>query len=119
MEGSFDRAHTRPAATCDVRRPARELGGAALAVALRLSGWLTVNALVTLGCLTLLFLAIGGFSVSGAMVQLANLSTRYVAADAARQTEFNTILLVGCTLFFCGTAFFRRAPLARALEEIK
>lgn len=97
----------------------RQLAPGLLAALLRFAGWLAVNALVTLGCLMLVFLAIGSFTVGGTMLQLANLSTRYVAADAARQSEFNTILLVGCTLFFCGTAFFRRALLARALEEIK
>lgn len=90
-----------------------------LAVSLGLLGWVTVNLLCTLGCLMIVFLAIGSFTVSGTMLQLANLSTRYVAADVGRQSEFNTILLVGGTLLFCATAFFRRAALARALEEIK
>lgn len=88
-----------------------------LVVGLRLAGWLAVNVLCALGCLTIVFLAIGSFTVSGTMLQLANLSTRYVAADLGRQSEFNTILLVGGTLFFCATAFFRRATLARALQE--
>lgn len=90
-----------------------------LAVSLRLLGWVAVNVLCALGCLLIVFLAIGGFTLGGTMHQLANLSTRYVAADVGRQSEFHTILLVGGALFFCATAFFRRASLARALVESK
>ena len=97
----------------------RHLTPGLLAALLRLSGWLAVNALCSLGCLMLVFLAIGSFTIEGTMLQLSNLTTRYVAADIARQSSFNTILLVGSSMFFFATGFFRRASAARALEEIK
>jgi hypothetical protein len=90
-----------------------------LAACLRLSGWIAVNALCAMGCIALVFFAIGSFSIAGTMLQLANLATRYVSADPGRRGEFNTIVIVGLALFFVATAFFRRASGARALEEIK
>jgi hypothetical protein len=92
---------------------------AVLAFMLRLSGWLAVNALCALGCVAVVFIAIGSFTIEGTMLQLSNLTTRYVAADIDRQSSFNTILLVGSGLFFFAASFFRRASGARALEEIK
>lgn len=90
-----------------------------LAIGLRLTGWLAVNALAALGLVALAFFAIGSFSLSGTMLQLSNLTTRYVAADAARRGQFDTILIVAALLAFAGLSFFRRAGCARSFHLTK
>ncbi len=100
-----------------MKRPRRSMNwGALAAAALRLSGWLAVNVLAAAGAVALVLFAIGSFSLPQTMVQLANLADRYVAADAARQGQFNHIVLFGFAAAFVGSAFFRRAGLARAFE---
>jgi hypothetical protein len=90
--------------------------GAIAAATLRLTGWLVVNVLAAAGAVALILFAIGSFSLPQTMVQLANLADRYVAADAARRGQFNHIVLFGFAAAFVGSAFFRRAGLARAFE---
>lgn len=68
--------------------------GGPLALALRLTGWLALNLLAASGMLAILVLAIGNFRLKGMMLQLANLATRYVAASAARQEQFNLVVAV-------------------------
>ncbi|MBN9142430.1 MULTISPECIES: hypothetical protein [unclassified Novosphingobium] len=67
--------------------------GAAVAQGIQLAAWLAFNLLAALGFLALAALAIGSFTLDGLMLQLANLATRYVAANAARQAQFNEILI--------------------------
>lgn len=55
-------------------------------------GFAAVTLLMTWGIFVLFFLAIGGLSLDGMMHQLANLSTRYVAADSARIDQFKLIV---------------------------
>lgn len=86
--------------------------GGPVARVLQFAAWLGVTLLAALGFLTLAALAIGSFRLDGLMLQLANLSTRYVAASAARQAQFNEILIgafgVSVLIFSllrCGSAF--------------
>jgi len=78
----------------DHRLPANTLRwGDLVARVLQLAAWLGITLLAALGFLALAALAIGSFHLDGLMLQLANLSTRYVAASAARQEQFNEILI--------------------------
>jgi hypothetical protein len=81
---------------------------AGAAAGLRLTGWLAVNVLTAMGLVALVAVAIGNFTFAGTMAQLANLSGRYVAADAARQGQFNLILASAAVLAFVATSYFRR-----------
>lgn len=74
--------------------------GGPLALALRLAGWLALNLLAACGMLASLVLAIGNFRFEGLMLQLANLATRYVAASAARQEQFNLVVAVAFGVAF-------------------
>ncbi|MET0373472.1 MAG: hypothetical protein ABW128_04345 [Rhizorhabdus sp.] len=71
-------------------------------------GFIATTLLMTWGIFVLFFLAIGGLSLDGMMHQLANLSTRYVAADAGRIDQFK--LVVGGVHMAVALAliFFRR-----------
>jgi len=83
--------------------------------ALHLSGWLAVNALAAAGIIGSIAFAIGSFSLPLTMAQLANLADRYVAANAARQGQFDHIVIWGFAAAMLGVSFFRRAGFARAL----
>ena len=84
---------------------------------LRLAGWLAVNSLIALGLLSLAAFTIGSFSLDLTMHHLANLSTRYMAADLARQSQFSGIVLMIVIGGFAATAFFRRHSLRYALTQ--
>lgn len=91
--------------------------GFLLYAGLHILGFLAVILLMTWGVMVLFFLAIGGFSLDGMMHQLANLSGRYIAADAARTGQFKLIvgaaqLAVAATIIF----FRRHAILPRGRE---
>ena len=93
--------------------------GAGLAIGLRLLGWFTVTILSTLGCVAVVAIAIGSFSFDGTMLQLSNLSSRFVAADAGRQAQFeHIVLLVFCAILTL-IAFFRRASMIAAIYSEK
>jgi uncharacterized membrane protein (UPF0182 family) len=79
-----------------------------LYVALHILGFLAVTLLMTWGVMVLLFLAIGGFSLDGIMHQLANLSGRYIAADAARTGQFKVIVGAAQLVVAAAIIFFRR-----------
>lgn len=55
---------------------------------LHLFGFTLSSLLISWGLFFLFFLAIGGFSIDGMMHQLANMASRYVAADPARIASF-------------------------------
>lgn len=91
--------------------------GFLLYAGLHILGFLAVTLLMTWGVMAAFFLAIGGFSLDGMMHQLANLSRRYIAADAARTGQFK--LIVGAVQLVVAGAiiFFRRhAILPRGRE---
>jgi len=93
--------------------------GAIIAATLRLLGWLAVNALTAAGIMALVTFALGSFSLRLTMVQLANLADRYVVAGAARQSQFDHIVLWGFAALFTGVSFFRRAGLAAAFSPVE
>ena len=81
------RSWARRSAAARRKQAAQDL----LVIALRLSGWLATSALATLGIATLFFLVLGGFTLDGLMLQLDNLASRFVAADASRRGQFAAI----------------------------
>jgi len=91
--------------------------GLVAANGLRLSGWLAVNALVALGLLAAITGALGGFSLRGTILQLANLAAHFETAPPARQHDFGVLIAALWSAGFAGTGFFRRASLLRALEQ--
>ena len=91
-------------------------GQDAIVVALRLSGWLATTGLATLGVVTLFFVLLGSLTLSGTMLQLDNLATRFLAADAARQAQFQSIVFAALGGAFVLIAFFRRASLRAAFD---
>ena len=91
-------------------------GQDAMAVALCLIGWFATTGLATLGVATLFFVLLGSFTLSGTMLQLDNLTARFLAADAARQAQFQTIVFTVLGGAFVLIAFFRRASLRSAFE---
>jgi hypothetical protein len=101
-----------------VKRPSPPLNwGAIAAAALRITGWLAVNALAAAGIVALAMFALGSFSLPLTMAQLANLADRYIVASSARQEQFDHIVAYLFALAFVVVAFFRRAGLARSLED--
>jgi Zn-dependent protease len=79
-----------------------------LYILLHTIGFLAVTLLMTWGAFVLLFVAIGGFSLDGMMHQLANLSTRYVAAEASRTADFKVLVAVLHLIVAGVIIFFRR-----------
>lgn len=88
---------------------------AILATMLRLAGWGLVTLLTALGIITMLALVLGGFSLEGTMVQLDNLASRYVAADAERTAQFDRLLIGTFAMALFVSAFARRGSLAAIL----
>lgn len=93
-------------------------GQDALFVALRLAGWGATTLLAALGMGLLVFLALGGFTFAGLVMQLGNLASRFSAADAARRGEFEAIVLAIFVIVVALTCFFRRASLRAAFIPI-
>lgn len=104
------RSWARRSAAARRKQAAQDL----LVIALRLSGWLATSALATLGIATLFFLVLGGFTLDGLMLQLDNLASRFVAADASRRGQFAAISFGVMLTGFVLIAFFRRASLISA-----
>lgn len=91
-------------------RTIRDARGYMLFFSLHVTGLLASTLLISWGLIVLFFLAIGGFSVDGAMHHLANLADRYVEADANRVTGFKVALgIVQITL--AGAVLFMRRHL--------
>jgi hypothetical protein len=90
--------------------------GGSLALALRLIGWLALNLLGASGMLAILVLAIGNFRFEGLMLQLANLATRYVAASAARQEQFNLVVAVAFGVAFLILCLLRCSSVLAMIE---
>ena len=80
--------------------------------ALRLSGWLALTLLATLGLYTVFFMALGAFSAEGFFAHLANLSVRFGDADPARQTLFVRQLAVATLILFLAVSAARYRSLA-------
>jgi len=88
----------------------------ALLVGLRLAGWLATSVMATLGVATLFFVLLGSFTLPGTMLQLDNLASRYLEADAARRAQFHAIICVVLGSSFALISFFRRASLRAAFD---
>ncbi|MGB3470901.1 MAG: hypothetical protein WBA51_08790 [Erythrobacter sp.] len=56
--------------------------------ALRLSGWLALTLLATLGLYAVFFMALGAFTPEGFFAHLENLSVRFGDAEPVRQAHF-------------------------------
>lgn len=81
--------------------------------ALRLSGWMALTLLATLGLYALFFIALGGFGAEGFFAHLANLAARYGEADAGRQTQFvRQLALTTLVLFLAVSAARYRSLVA-------
>ena len=88
----------------------------ALFVVLRLAGWIATTVMATLGVATLFFWLLGSFTLSGTMLQVDNLASRYLEADAARQAQFHMIVCSVLGIAFALISFFRRASLRAAFD---
>ena len=88
-------------------------------VALRLSGWLMMTALATLGVLVLFFMLIGDFTPIGFFSHVANLGTRFVAADSARRAVFGDELFFTFIVAFGVVALLRGKLLLAIVTSTK
>lgn len=106
-EARGDRQMSLPLPGVSAGRP-RVDTGYYLYVLLHLAGFVVTTLLMTWGVFVLFFLAIGSFSLDLTMNQLDNLTSRYLAADPARVTQFK--LIMGCVHLAVSTTiiFFRR-----------
>lgn len=84
---------------------------------LHLAGLLSTTLLLTWGLFAFAFIAIGGFSFDGLMHQLANLTSRYVAATPERVASFRMTVLFAHLLLSCAVLIVRRHALLPKLEE--
>ena len=96
--------------------PPSDRAGRWAANGLRVTGWLAVNALAALGMIAGLAVVLGNFSLSGTLLQLANLAAHFAIASPQRQTQFAHLLLVIWATGFVGVGVFRRASLLGGLE---
>ena len=99
---THERDWRTPTATDWKRTGTRAIGDACY-ILLRVSGWMAMTLLATFGVAILFFLMLGDFTALGFFSQVANLGTRFVAADQARRAAFGEIgsgvqpkLLHGC-----------------------
>lgn len=92
---------------------------AACYVVLRLAGWFTVTLACVLALWALFFAVLGQFTFSGAVLQLENFASRYVAADLARQDSFRALFWAWSAGLFVLVGFFRRHTLIALKSVIK
>lgn len=88
-------------------------------VALRLSGWLAMTTLAAMGVTVLFFLMLGNFTPLGFFSQIANLSSHFVSADAARRATFVSDLRIVGALIFGVVALLRWQLLAEIISLSK
>lgn len=86
-------------------------------VALHFAGFLVSTLLMSWGLFTLFFLALGNFSFDGLMHQLANLSSRYVAAGSERVASFKTVVVVAHLIVTTGLIILRRHKMFPSLQS--
>ena len=98
---------TRPRVNTWRRFAVRQIGADLCYVALRLSGWLAVSLLTTLGLFVLFFMALGNMSAEGFFAQLANLGERFVAADLARRSSFMSLVTTVSAILFLAVGMTR------------
>ena len=61
----------------------------ALYILLMGSGWLALNVLAVAGCAVIAFAIFGGGNWEASFLQIDNLTSRYLAADAGRRAQFH------------------------------
>ncbi|WP_257558472.1 hypothetical protein [Sphingobium sp. CFD-2] len=88
-------------------RPGRGVNDLAFLI-LDVAAFVAGTLLITWGLFLFAFLCLGGFSLGGMMHQLANLSSRYLAADAERVRSFQMLLVVSHLILSCAIIFLRR-----------
>ena len=93
--------------------------GGLIAIALRCLGWLVVTTLCALGILTLIAFAIGSFTLHGTILQLNNLTTRFVVADPMRQAQFDHVLIAAFATCFALVSLLRRTSMIEAIFSEK
>ncbi|WP_086740986.1 hypothetical protein [Erythrobacter colymbi] len=102
----------RTSAANAARPPLRGIAADLCYFVLRLSGWLSLTLLATLGLYTVFFMALGAFSAEGFFAHLANLSVRFGDADTARQGLFVRQLAVVTLILFLIVSAARYRSLA-------
>lgn len=91
------------------RSDRRAIGWADIAwLTLDMTAFLVGILLMTWGIFVFAFLCLGGFSLGGMMHQMANLSSRYIAASAERVLSFQMLLLISHLLLSLIIIFLRR-----------
>jgi len=81
---------------------------------LHMAGAMATTLLLTWGLFVLFFLMLGGLSFDGLMHHLANLTGRYVTADAERIAGLQATLIGAHILLSAAILFFRRGTLLPA-----
>lgn len=96
--------------------------GDLLYVALGLTGWLAVNALVVAGLGVALFLLVGNGTLDGFFIQVSGLASHFIGADPGRRANFAFQLGFVASFTFLIVCFFRRYSLtgliARNMFEV-
>ena len=96
---THERDWRTPTATDWKRTGTRAIGDACY-ILLRVSGWMAMTLLATFGVAILFFLMLGDFTALGFFSQVANLGTRFVAADEVRRSTFmGQVHVVGAITF--------------------
>ena len=96
---THERDWRTPTATEWKRTGTRAIGDACY-ILLRVSGWMAMTLLATFGVAILFFLMLGDFTALGFFSQVANLGTRFVAADEVRRSTFmGQVHVVGAITF--------------------
>ena len=85
-------------------------------VGLEACGFLVTSLLLCWGAFVLFLFLLGGFSLDGVMHQLANMSVRYVAADAQRLRGFRHFLMIAHLAVTLVILILRRARLSEILR---
>ena len=86
---------------------------------LRLAGWATVTLLAAAGCLVLFFAMLGGFTAQGFFAHLANLATRFGAADPHRRDAFLALARLVGAAAVAVIAACRWRSLARSFTPVE
>ncbi len=97
----------------------REAFSEACYLALAWTGWLVVTAACVIGLWALFFMFLGEFSFAQTMLHIDNLASRFVAAEGARQAEFQRNFWIASGTLFVLAAFFRRHSRPRNITHGK
>ena len=75
---------------------------------LALTGWVAVCTACVVALVVGFFVFLGEFDFGGMVLHIDNFASRYVAADALRQSEFRRLFWICFSVLFLFVAFFRR-----------